>query len=139
MSDRVPHVSGSFLNCSKRALIAAHRTSLFGLRGVAEANVNLDRRRRLAVKREARDQKHRGLRRQHGELAVELRPALGCREAGLDQLLSVPLDLRALRPLASGRSSPGTLRSHLPEMIDHWSMQKVSARLALRTLQMWPY
>ncbi len=39
---------------------------------------------------------------------AELRRALGRREPGSAQLLSVPLDLRALQPLASGRSGPGT-------------------------------
>ena len=51
------------------------------------------------------------LRRRHrpnGELAAELRRALGHREPGSAQLLSLPLDLRALRRLAAGHSSPGT-------------------------------
>src|SRR5262249_11171591 len=75
-----------------------------------------------------------------GKAAAELRRALGCREPGSTQLLSVPLDLRSLQPLASGRSSLDTaLRCSLPERIEDWSMQKVSEQLALRRPQMRPY
>ena len=54
----------------------------------------------------------------NGAFVAELRRVLGRGEPGSAQLLSVPLDLSALRPLASGRSSLGTLRRQLPEMID---------------------
>jgi hypothetical protein len=75
-----------------------------------------------------------------GKTSAELRRALGCREPGSTQLLSVPLDLHSLQPLASGRSSLDTaLRWPLRERIEDWSMQKVSEQLALRRPQMRPY
>src|SRR5580692_2342903 len=73
-------------------------------------------------------------------LAAEPRRAVGRREAGSAQLLSRPLDLRALvECLAAGRTSPGiALRRWLPERID-WSTQKVSAQSVLLTPPMRPY
>jgi hypothetical protein len=58
----------------------------------------------------ARDRSPRGLRRHrpNGVLTAELRRALGRREPGSAQLLSVPPDLRTLQPLAADRLSPGT-------------------------------